>query len=221
MINILCIILIGDITIMYQLPVLSYSYNEFEPYIDAETMRIHHTKHHQAYINNLNNILKSSGIVSLSIDDLMLRLDTLSVPQNIIFRNNAGGHANHCFFWKGLKKNTILSGSLKKSIEEQFISIAQFKDQFNSKAVNLFGSGWVWLVLKNRKLSIITTINQDNPLMQDFTTGVNLGYPIIGLDLWEHAYYLNYKNKRIDYIKSFWNIVNWEEASLLFDRQTI
>lgn len=201
----------------YVLPNLTYSYDEFEPYIDSETMYIHYTRHHQTYVNNVNNILQSINMPFLTIEKLIMNLDDVPLENKIVLRNNAGGHANHSFFWKGLKKNTVLTGNLKKMIEVQFGSFERFQKQFNHTAVNFFGSGWVWLVLKDDILSIIATSNQDNPLMKSSITNVSLGYPIIGLDVWEHAYYLKYKNKRIDYVKSFWKIINWNEAMHRFD----
>lgn len=203
--------------VTYKLPILNYSYDEFEPYIDAETMYIHYTKHHQTYVNNINNILKSTCTPFLPIEKLIMNLNSLKIEKKIVLCNNAGGHFNHILFWKGLKKDTSLKGNLKKLIEEQFGSFEEFQNQFNHIAVSLFGSGWIWLILKNNRLSIVTTVNQDNPLMKDSVTNVCVGYPIIALDVWEHAYYLRYKNKRIDYIKSFWKIINWDEATHRFD----
>ncbi|WWO95578.1 MAG: Fe-Mn family superoxide dismutase [Candidatus Dasytiphilus stammeri] len=204
----------------YLLPSLPYSYDALEPYIDQETMKIHHTKHHQNYINNTNIILKllPNEYSKLSIDELIMQLEDIPIDQRMILRNNAGGHANHSMFWKGLKIGTILQGSLKIAIEKQFHHINKFKELFETVAVNHFGSGWVWLIKKGKQLNIVSTANQDNPLMGEKIIGI-FGYPIIGLDLWEHAYYLKYQNRRLDYIKAFWNIINWDEAALRYSYQ--
>ncbi|QCI17594.1 superoxide dismutase [Mn] [Buchnera aphidicola (Acyrthosiphon lactucae)] len=196
----------------YILPSLPYSYNALEPFFDEKTMKIHHTKHHQNYINNTNAILEKTTFSSLSIDELMSIFNEIILEKKNLLRNNAGGHINHSFFWKSLKLGTVLTNDLKIEIEKQFGTIDRFKEQFESVALNHFGSGWVWLVNQNGVLSIVSTINQDNPLMGKLISNT-YGYPIIGLDLWEHAYYLKYQNRRLDYIKAFWNVVNWEEAS--------
>ncbi|WP_295164653.1 Fe-Mn family superoxide dismutase [uncultured Buchnera sp.] len=196
----------------YSLPNLSYAYNALEPFFDEETMKIHHTKHHQNYINNTNSILEKTHFSSLSIEELMSIFNEISLENKTALRNNAGGHINHSLFWKGLKIGTVLQGDLKSEIEKQFGSIECFKSKFEDTALKHFGSGWAWLVNQNGVLSIVSTTNQDNPLMGKLISGTS-GYPIIGLDLWEHAYYLKYQNRRLDYIKSFWNIVNWDEAS--------
>lgn len=201
----------------YILPSLPYSYDALEPFFDEQTMRIHHTKHHQNYINNANNILEKTTFASLSIQELISILNEIILDNKNALRNNAGGHINHSFFWKSLKTGTTLTVDLKREIEKQFNCIDSFKQQFETVALNHFGSGWVWLVNQNGVLSIVSTVNQDNPLM-----GKNIsntyGIPIIGLDLWEHAYYLQYQNRRLDYIKSFWNVVNWERASDLLQQ---
>ncbi|AAM67748.1 Fe-Mn family superoxide dismutase [Buchnera aphidicola] len=196
----------------YSLPDLSYAYNALEPFFDEETMRIHHTKHHQNYINNTNSILERTNFSSLSIEELMSIFNEISLENKNVLRNNAGGHINHSLFWKGLKIGTILQGDLKSEINKQFGSVEYFKSKFEDIALNHFGSGWIWLVNQNGILSIVSTINQDNPLMGKSISGTH-GNPIFGLDLWEHAYYLKYQNRRLDYIKSFWNVVNWDEAS--------
>ncbi|PPI88356.1 superoxide dismutase [Mn] [Candidatus Pantoea edessiphila] len=200
----------------YSLPPLPYSYYALEPYFDKKTMEIHHVKHHQTYINNVNSILKNTEFASLPIDLLITRLNEFPVEIRETVRNNAGGHANHSFFWKGLKINSILKGNLKNAIEDKFKSISKFQEEFERVALSRFGSGWVWLVKKDNKLSIVSTANQDNPLMGKSISGV-CGSPIISLDLWEHAYYLKYQNRRIDYIKSFWNIVDWDRAKECFE----
>lgn len=196
----------------YVLPALPYAYNALEPFFDEQTMRIHHTKHHQNYINNTNTILENTTFSSLSIDELMSIFNEIVLENKDALRNNAGGHINHSFFWKSLKLGTILTDVLKIEIEKQFGTFDGFKEKFESVALSHFGSGWVWLVNQNGILSIVSTVNQDNPLMGK-SISHTYGYPIIGLDLWEHAYYLKYQNRRLDYIKSFWNVVNWEEAS--------
>ncbi|XBC42972.1 MAG: Fe-Mn family superoxide dismutase [Buchnera aphidicola (Kaburagia rhusicola ensigallis)] len=201
----------------YTLPALSYAYNSLEPYLDEKTMRIHHIKHHQAYVNNTNDILYNSNFINLSIDILISQLDIIDVSNKIKLQNNAGGHANHSLFWTILKLGTVLEGDLKIAIKDNFGSITNFKEEFERIAINHFGSGWVWLVKNNEKLSIVTTVNQNNPLMGQNISGVS-GFPILCLDIWEHAYYLKYQNRRMDYIRAFWNVINWDEASKRFNR---
>ncbi|MGP1930148.1 MAG: Fe-Mn family superoxide dismutase [Arsenophonus sp.] len=203
----------------YILPSMPYEYGELEPYFDERTMKIHHTKHHQTYINNTNDVLKDfPNLAKLNIDDLIQNLDKIYTDnEKIIFlRNNAGGHANHNMFWKGLKKGTELQGKLKSSIERNFSTIDNFKKNFEKIALTRFGSGWIWLILRSDgKLEITSTANQDNPLMGEVISGVS-GYPILGLDVWEHAYYLKYENNRSEYIKAFWSVINWDEAEKRF-----
>ncbi|WWP00456.1 MAG: Fe-Mn family superoxide dismutase [Candidatus Dasytiphilus stammeri] len=202
----------------YSLPNLPYDYDALEPYIDKYTMEIHYTKHHQSYINNANAALENlPEYANFSIEKLILQLQYLpNKNQQTTLRNNAGGHFNHSLFWKGLQKNTVLQGELKTAIELNFGSLNQFKEYFEKSAMDRFGSGWIWLVLQsNNKLSIVSTANQDNPLMGKNLIGIS-GYPIIGLDIWEHAYYLKYQNRRLDYVRAFWKIVNWNEASLRY-----
>lgn len=205
----------------FVLPHLSYSYDALEPFIDEETMRIHHTKHHQSYIDNANLVLSEvPEFVNLSVLDLVKKIDLFPDSKRDFLRNNIGGHLNHSLFWKFLKYGTILEGSLKNSIEYSFSSIYNFKKKFENISMNRFGSGWVWLVKKDNSdsLDIVSTANQDNPLMSEKIVGLsNIGYPIFGLDVWEHAYYLKYKNRRLDYVQSFWNILNWDEASMRFN----
>lgn len=196
----------------YSLPDLSYAYNALEPFFDEATMRIHHTKHHQNYINNANTILEKTSFSSLSVEELMSIFNEISLENKIELQNNAGGHINHTLFWKILKIGTILQGDLKLEIDKQFGCIENFKNKFENIALKHFGSGWAWLVNQNGVLRIVSTKNQDNPLMGKLISNTH-GNPIIGLDLWEHAYYLKYQNRRLDYIKSFWNVVNWDEAS--------
>ncbi|MEC4635725.1 superoxide dismutase [Mn] [Escherichia coli] len=199
----------------YTLPKLSYAYDALEPHIDAATMEIHHTKHHQTYINNVNAALEGTEFADLPVDELITKLDQLPADKKGPLRNNAGGHANHSLFWKGLKIGTTLQGDLKAAIEKDFGSFEKFQEEFEKAAATRFGSGWAWLVKKGDKLAVVSTANQDNPLMGEAVAGVS-GFPIIGLDVWEHAYYLKYQNKRPDYIKAFWNVVNWDEAAARF-----
>ncbi|VFP86669.1 Superoxide dismutase [Mn] [Candidatus Erwinia haradaeae] len=199
----------------YTLPDLPYAYNALEPYFDQTTMFIHHTKHHQTYIDNANLALAGTEFSDTLVEHLISALDQVPDNKKNILRNNAGGHANHSFFWKGLKPNTHLKGDLKKAIENDFGSIDHFKETFERAASSCFGSGWVWLVRKNNKLLVVSTTNQDNPLMGELICGTS-GTPILGLDIWEHAYYLKYQNQRMHYVKAFWNIVNWDQASINF-----
>ncbi|MBS9422535.1 superoxide dismutase [Mn] [Photorhabdus caribbeanensis] len=204
----------------YSLPSLPYSYDALEPHFDKQTMEIHHTKHHQTYVNNTNSALEAfPELVGLDIDDLIQQLDKIPADKRTFVRNNAGGHANHSLFWKGLKLGTTLQGPLKEAIERDFGSIDSFKEKFEQAAATRFGSGWAWLVLKDDgKLAVVSTANQDSPLMGEAISGAS-GYPIIGLDVWEHAYYLQYQNRRPDYIKAFWNVVNWDEAAIRYQEK--
>ena len=191
------------------LPPLPYAPDALEPYIDKMTMEIHHGKHHNAYVTNLNKALEGhADLQSLSIDQLLKSLDR--VPENIraAVRNNGGGHWNHSMFWKLMKKGGggEPKGALADAIKSSFGSFADFKTKFAAAAVGRFGSGWAWIVLKDGKLSIESTPNQDNPLMAG-------GKAICGLDVWEHAYYLKYQNRRPDYIEAWWNVVNWDEVA--------
>lgn len=186
---------------------LPYAYDALEPYIDARTMEIHYTKHHQGYVNNLNAALeKHPTWQSVSLEDLLQRI--AEVPEDICIavRNNGGGHANHTLFWQCMKPHGggQPSGDLADALDQQFGSFEKFKEQFSSAAKTRFGSGWAWLVFDaHKQLKIISTANQDSPLMDGFI-------PILGLDVWEHAYYLHYQNKRPDYIEQWWNVVNWD-----------
>jgi Fe-Mn family superoxide dismutase len=185
----------------FELPILNYNYNELEPHIDARTMEIHHSKHHAGYTNNLNNAIAGTEFENKSIEDI---LRTSNLPNAI--RNNGGGYYNHCLFWEILSPNpNECSNEFIKLIEKGFGGCDAMKEKFEQAAATRFGSGWAWLCAKNGELSICSTPNQDNPLMD----GGCGGTPILGLDVWEHAYYLNYQNRRPDYIKAFWNIVNW------------
>ncbi|MGM3175159.1 superoxide dismutase [Mn] [Dickeya lacustris] len=201
----------------YSLPSLPYAYDALEPHFDKQTMEIHHSKHHQAYVNNANAALESlPEFAALSAEELITKLDQLPADKKGPLRNNAGGHANHSLFWKGLKLGTTLEGELKAAIERDFGSVDEFKAKFEQAAATRFGSGWAWLVLKDDgKLAVVSTANQDSPLMGEAVSGAS-GYPLVALDVWEHAYYLKYQNRRPDYIKAFWSVVNWDEAAKRF-----
>ncbi|AUX91769.1 superoxide dismutase [Mn] [Mixta gaviniae] len=199
----------------YSLPSLPYAYDALEPHFDKQTMEIHHTKHHQTYVNNANAALEGTEFADLPVDELITKLDLVPAEKKTVLRNNAGGHYNHSLFWKGLKTGTTLQGDLKAAIEKDFGSVEKFQEEFEKAAATRFGSGWAWLVKKGDKLAVVSTANQDSPLMGEAISGAS-GYPILGLDVWEHAYYLKYQNKRPDYIKAFWNVVNWDEAAARF-----
>jgi Fe-Mn family superoxide dismutase len=200
----------------YSLPSLPYAYDALEPHFDKQTMEIHHTKHHQTYVNNANTVLEAyPELASLSVEALIQDLDKVPADKRTFMRNNAGGHANHSLFWKGLKTGTTLGGDLKAAIERDFGSVEKFQEEFEKAAATRFGSGWAWLVLKGDKLAVVSTANQDSPLMGEAVSGAS-GFPIVGLDVWEHAYYLKFQNRRPDYIKAFWNVVNWDEAAKRF-----
>ena len=195
----------------FTLPNLPYAYDALEPHIDAKTMEIHHSKHHQAYVNNLNAAIeKAPELANKSLDDLMR--DINSVPESVrtAVRNNGGGHWNHSLFWQimGPNKGGEPTGKLADGIKSAFGDFAKFKEQFAAAGTGRFGSGWAWLVNDGGKLSITSTPNQDNPLME----GKNA---ILGLDVWEHAYYLKYQNKRPDYVDAWWNVVNWKKVDEL------
>lgn len=193
----------------YTLPDLPYDYEALEPYIDVETMHLHHDKHHNTYVTNLNAAIeKYPELGEQSVEELVANLN--EVPEDIrtVVRNNGGGHANHSFFWKIMAPNAggEPTGAIKDAIDQAFGSFEKMKEEFKTAATGRFGSGWAWLVLNNGKLEITSTANQDNPLTDGKT-------PIIGLDVWEHAYYLKYKNVRPDYIAAFWDVVNWDQAN--------
>lgn len=197
----------------FELPNLPYEYDALEPTIDKETMNIHHTKHHNTYVTNLNGALEGhDDLQNKSIEDLIADLD--AVPEDIrtAVRNNGGGHANHSLFWTILSPNGggEPSGELADKINDTFGSFDAFKEKFQQAAATRFGSGWAWLVVSNGELEVTSTANQDSPIMEGKT-------PLLGLDVWEHAYYLNYQNRRPDYAQAFWNIVNWDEVAKLYD----
>jgi len=200
---------------VYELPPLPYDYNALEPYIDEQTMHLHHDKHHAAYVTNLNNALKDrSEHPDVSAEELVRRLH--EVPEDIrtAVRNNGGGHVNHTMFWQIMKPNGggEPTGALASAIQDTFGSFDAFKAAFNDAGVKRFGSGWAWLVLdRNGKLSVTSTANQDNPQ----TDGL---YPVMGNDVWEHAYYLKYQNRRPDYLNAWWNVVNWDEVARRYEQ---
>ncbi len=202
----------------YTLPELGYAYNALEPHFDAMTMEIHHSKHHQTYVNNANAIVETlpEAYQSLSAEALIARIAELPADKQTPVRNNVGGHANHTLFWQILKTGTTLSGSLKAAIERDFGSVEAFQAEFEKAAQTRFGSGWAWLVIENGKLKVVSTANQDSPLMGAAIAGCS-GTPLLTLDVWEHAYYLKYQNRRPDYIKAFWHVANWDEAQRRFD----
>ncbi len=199
---------------LFKLPKLNYSYEALEPHIDQVTMETHHSKHHQAYIDNLNKALEGhEDLQNKDIEELIKELD--DVPENIrtAVRNNGGGHYNHALFWELLSPDGggIPKGELAEKIDQDLGGFDKFKENFKKAALGQFGSGWAWLVLDNGKLAIVSTPNQDNPISQGKV-------PLFGIDVWEHAYYLKYKNKRNDYIDSLWNIVNWNKVEEFYEK---
>ena len=198
-------------TMAFELPKLPYAYNALEPHFDAMTMEIHHSRHHNAYVTNLNNAIKDTEMEKLSLEELQKNISKYPVA----VRNNGGGHYNHDLFWKILSPNGggEPTGELAVAINTAFGSFATFKEEFTKAATTRFGSGWAWLSVANGKLVVSSTPNQDNPLMD--VADVK-GTPILGLDVWEHAYYLKFQNKRPDYINTFWNVVNWAEVAARF-----
>jgi Fe-Mn family superoxide dismutase len=193
----------------FELPQLPYAENALEPHIDKETMNIHHTRHHNTYVTNLNNALAGNEeLLSKSVEEVIANLDAVPEAARTAVRNNGGGHANHSLFWQILSPNGggAPTGELADAISSKFGSFESFKEEFAKAATTRFGSGWAWLSVNNSELEVSSTPNQDSPLMEGKT-------PILGLDVWEHAYYLNYQNKRPDYISAFWNVVNWDEVS--------
>lgn len=196
----------------FELPKLPYAYDALEPHFDAMTMEIHHTKHHAAYVNNVNNAIAGTPAEHLSIEDLCRKITDFPVA----VRNNGGGHFNHSLFWTILSPNGggKPNGKLAEAIDATFGSFDAFKEKFSQAAATRFGSGWAWLCVDNGKLEVCSTPNQDNPLMPD--AGCK-GTPILGLDVWEHAYYLKFQNRRPDYIAAFWNIVDWNEVARRYE----
>jgi Fe-Mn family superoxide dismutase len=198
---------------MFVLPELKNPYSAYSPYIDAKTMEIHHQKHHAGYVKKLNQACVDAEIDCNRIEELFEKMDEMSP----LIRNNAGGHYNHTIFWKLLDTTmTTPSPKLHAKVTETFGGLGDFKAEFTKAALGVFGSGWVWLVVDNEgNLSITTTQNQDNPLMSD----INTGYPILGIDLWEHAYYLNYQNKRVEYMNNIWALIDWDQISFRYDQK--
>lgn len=201
----------------FTLKPLPYPNHALEPHIDAQTMEIHHDKHHAAYVNNANKALEGTPWSDVDVLDLLSRLGELPQDKQTPVRNNAGGHANHTLFWSvmGPGKGGKPLGALAKAIDRDMGGFDKFKEAFANAAATRFGSGWAWLVVKDGKLAVCSTANQDNPLMPA-AFGGGQGTPILGLDVWEHAYYLKYQNRRPDYIAAFWNVVNWDEVSRRF-----
>jgi len=203
----------------YELPPLPYPKNALEPNIDAQTMEIHHDKHHGTYVTNVNKaIAGKADLEKKSVEELITNLDAVPADIRGAVRNNGGGHANHSMFWKlmGPGAGGAPSGKLGDDIKAAFGSFDAFKEKFEAAGLGRFGSGWAWLVVNNGKLEIASTANQDNPIMGKAVSGAE-GKPILGCDVWEHAYYLKYQNKRADYLEAFWNVVNWNEVSKNYD----
>ena len=196
----------------FTLPQLNFSYDALEPHIDSRTMEIHHSKHHQGYTNKLNAALENIDLSFDSIEDLLSKIDM----KNMALRNNAGGFYNHKLFWEIMtpSSSSEMSPELKDTIEKSFGTFQEFKSQFSSAAASRFGSGWAWLCVKDGGLEVCSSANQDNPLMPMIGCG---GIPILGIDVWEHAYYLNYQNRRPDYINAFFEVINWNVVSEKFD----
>ena len=201
----------------HTLPKLLYAYDALEPHIDARTMEIHHMKHHQAYIDNLNKALeKYPELQEKKVEEMLL--DFANIPEDIkvAVRNHGGGHANHSLFWELMtpdKKDREFKGKVADEINKRFSGFEKFKEQFSDAAMKRFGSGWAWLVAHEGHLEIISTANQDSPLMEGKS-------PLLGLDVWEHAYYLNYQNKRADYVRAWWNVVNWKKVNEIYEKIT-
>lgn len=198
----------------FTLPALPYAYDALEPSIDARTMEIHHTKHHQAYINNVNAAIAGTPLESKTVEALIADLASVPEDKRTAVRNNGGGHANHALFWTsmGPGKGGAPAGELAAAITSTFGSLEAMKTSFNDAATKRFGSGWAWLYVEEGKLKIGSTANQDSPLMGTAIAGI-AGTPLLGLDVWEHAYYLNYQNRRPDYITAFWNVVDWDAVA--------
>ncbi len=199
----------------YQLPPLPYPKEALEPHFDAATMEIHHDKHHAAYVTNLNKaIAGKADLESKTVEQLIAAIDSVPADIRAAVRNNGGGHANHSMFWKLLapKAGGAPTGALAEEINKTFGGFEAFKEKLEAAGMARFGSGWAWLVAHNGKLEICSTANQDNPLMGKSVSGCE-GHPILGVDVWEHAYYLKYQNRRAEYLKAFWNVVNWPEAA--------
>ncbi|WP_339213066.1 superoxide dismutase [Solibacillus sp. FSL W8-0372] len=195
----------------FKLPELTYAYDALEPHIDAKTMEIHHSKHHNTYVTNLNAAVEGTEFADKDINELIANIDALPADKQTAVRNNGGGHANHTLFWELIApggSNTPV-GEVAKAIDAKFGSFDAFKEEFAKAATTRFGSGWAWLIVEGDGVAVTSTPNQDSPVMEGKT-------PILGLDVWEHAYYLNYQNRRPDYIGAFWNVVNWDVVEAKF-----
>ena len=194
---------------MVKLPQLEYEYNALEPYIDEQTMRIHHSKHHQAYTDNFNKAIEGTDLSNKEAEDIIKNLN--KVPENIrnAVRNNGGGYVNHKLFWQILKKDVKIKGEIEKAILKKFGSFDKFKEEFSNAAMTQFGSGWAWLVVNKNQLEIVKTSNQDSPLTEG-------KIPILCIDVWEHSYYLHYQNRRAEYIQNFFNVINWDKVNKLY-----
>jgi Fe-Mn family superoxide dismutase len=201
----------------HTLPKLPYAFDALEPHIDARTMEIHHSKHHQTYVDKLNAAISGTSLENQSIESLISNLSAAPEDKRTAIRNHGGGHANHTLFWTVLspKAGGSPTGNLASAITADLGGFDKFKEAFTNAAINRFGSGWAWLVVKQGKLAIGSTANQDSPLMGEAISGLS-GIPILGLDVWEHAYYLKYQNRRPDYVTAFWNLVNWDEVARRF-----
>lgn len=197
----------------FELPKLSYAYNALEPHIDARTMEIHHTKHHQAYIDKLNAAVKGTKFEPMDVNEILEKINDVPESIRMAVRNHGGGHSNHALFWQVMVPNAggQPSGKVADAINQVFGSFDKFKEEFSNAAAARFGSGWAWLVANKGKLEVYSTANQDSPLMEGKK-------PILGLDVWEHSYYLLYQNRRPDYVKAFWNVVNWKKVNELFEK---
>ncbi|CAD2077024.1 MAG TPA: superoxide dismutase [Jeotgalicoccus sp.] len=194
----------------FELPKLPYAYDALEPSIDKETMEIHHSKHHNTYVTNLNNAVEGTEFADKSLDELVENLSSLPEDIQTAVRNNGGGHYNHSLFWELLSpEQKEIPAELKEAIEDKFGSVDSFKEKFEAAAAGRFGSGWAWLIIGNDGLEIVSTPNQDNPVMDGQK-------PVFGVDVWEHAYYLKYQNKRPEYLKNIWNVVNWDKVNELY-----
>ena len=203
----------------YELPPLPYPKDALEPHIDAQTMEIHHDKHHGAYVTNVNKAIAGKpDLEKKSVEELIGNLDAVPADIRNVVRNNGGGHANHSMFWKmiGPRAGGTPSGKLADDLKAVFGSFDAFKEKFEAAGLGRFGSGWAWLVSNHGKLEIVSTANQDNPIMGKAVSGAE-GVPLLGCDVWEHAYYLKYQNRRADYLKAFWNVVNWSEVAKLHE----
>jgi Fe-Mn family superoxide dismutase len=202
----------------FNLPNLPYEFSALEPYIDTQTMEIHHGKHHAAYVNNLNTALSNyPDLQNKTLEELIRDINALPKDIQSAVRNNGGGHWNHAFFWEIMQPKALQApvGALAQAIEKRFGSFTRFKEEFTKVATARFGSGWAWLIFTQGDLQVFSTPNQDNPLMN---VAEMQGAPILGLDVWEHAYYLKYQNRRPEYINAFWNIINWEKANAHYEK---